>query len=126
MTKESVVPATRSSTPSYFPDNDAYYPTFADGNVKLSSASATGTLCYYFSPTSFPWNQAGFIDYDEPSRMPQDATLTVPKKYALQADSLPPAISAARPESALLIAHLPAHALLWVEGRQTLSTGPTR
>jgi uncharacterized protein (TIGR03000 family) len=81
---------------------------------------------YYLSPTKLPWNQAGFEDYDEPLGMPQDVSLVAPTKYALEATALSPALSAARPRSALLIAYLPEHAVFWVEGTRTQSTGRTR
>jgi uncharacterized protein (TIGR03000 family) len=112
--------------PSFFPDNDWYYPTFSEGNGKPSSSPPISTLSYYLSPTSLPWNQAGFVAYEDPLHLPQDGTLTSPKKYDLQATSLSPPSSAVRPESALLIAHLPEHAVFWVEGVRTQSTGRTR
>lgn len=114
-------------SPSSFPDNDAYYPSFSEerGPVLPPSSAAT-MLPFNISPAKLPWNQAGFVDYDEPLWTPQEVSLSVPKQYALHATALYPANPAVRPQSALLIAHLPSHAVFWVEEKRTLSTGQTR
>jgi uncharacterized protein (TIGR03000 family) len=121
--------APRTTVPnasSYFPDNDADYPLFLAGGMPEPPPSSSAMRSYYLSPTNLPWNQIGFQDYDEPQGMPQDASPAAPTKYALEATALSPEIAAARPRSALLIARLPEHAVFWVEGTRTQTTGQTR
>jgi uncharacterized protein (TIGR03000 family) len=120
-------PRTRAaSPPSYFPDNDADYPVFSAAAMPEPPPPYSALLPYNISPTNLPWNRAGFADYDEPLGMPQDVSLAAPTKYALETTALSSAIPAARPRSALLITYLPEHAVFWVEGTRTQSTGRTR
>jgi uncharacterized protein (TIGR03000 family) len=117
----------KTAPPSYFPDNDDYYPSFSgERGAALPPSSAARILPFNISPASLPWNQVGFVDYDELQWMPQEASLSVPKKYVLQATALSPASPATRSQSALLIVHLPEHAVIWVEGKRTLLTGENR
>jgi uncharacterized protein (TIGR03000 family) len=113
--------------PSYFPDNDFGYPSSyaEEGAVRPPSPLAIA-LPYGVSAAAFPWNQAGFEDYNEPPRVLQDSSLSTPKKYSLEVTTLPQAAPAAQPETAALIAHLPEDAVFWVEGTRTRSTGRTR
>lgn len=136
------------TTPSYFPDNDFYYPSYSSTTpsvTRSSSATATLTRSYYFggdyvppasppegelpfgvSAGTLPWNQGGFEDYKDSPEVPRDASHFTPRKYSLKATPLPQRLPAEREEAARLIARLPEHALLWVEGKQTRLTGPTR
>jgi len=59
------------------------------------------------------------MGYEDSPEMPQDSSFFSPRKYSLEATSLPPERSAAKSEFAVLIAHLPEHAQFWVEGRLT-------
>jgi uncharacterized protein (TIGR03000 family) len=124
--------------PSYFPDGDLSYPSY-------SSATPSVTRSYYFggeyippasppegempfgiSAGTLPWNQVGFEDYKDSPEVPRDASHFAPRKYSLKATPLPQRLPAEREEAARLIARLPEHALLWVEGKQTRLTGQTR
>jgi uncharacterized protein (TIGR03000 family) len=120
-------PAVPKISPSYSPDNDFVYSSYyPGGEPKRPLPSPANPLPYGLSPANLPWNQAGFEDYNEIPQMPQDLSLWEPKKYSLAATPLPLAPIAERPETALLIAHLPEHAVVWVAGTRTRSTGRTR
>jgi len=68
----------------------------------------------------------GFKGYEDSPEVPQDSSFFSPRKYSLEATSLPPERSAAKSEFAVLIAHLPEHAQFWVEGRLTRVGAQTR
>lgn len=113
-----VVPATPArppSPPSYFPDNDGGYPL---GSRTTGSARALAPL--------FPWNQPGFVAYREPSLVPWDSADAAPDQYLLVATPLPQTQRVSSPAAATLVAHLPEHALFWVEDVRTRSRGLTR
>jgi uncharacterized protein (TIGR03000 family) len=110
------------SSPSFFPDNDTSYPS-SSGEAARSVASPSSAP-FGVPSAALPWNQAGFEDYDEPSRMPRDSSLSAPKKYSLEITPVPS--GRAPTETAVLIAHLPEHSVFWVEGTRTRSTGRTR
>jgi uncharacterized protein (TIGR03000 family) len=112
--------------PSYFPDNDAAYPSFYPGGEPRRPLPVAGLTPYGLLPVDLPWNRADFEDYIEPPSIPGDPSLFQPRKYLLTAIPLPPAPRAERFENAMLIARLPAHAVFWVEGARTRSTGRTR
>jgi uncharacterized protein (TIGR03000 family) len=112
--------------PSYFPDNDAALPSYYLGVQPRRPLPAAGLVPFGVLPADLPWNRADFEDYSEPPSIPRDASLFPPKKYLLTAIPLPPAPAAERSENAVLIAHLPEHAVLWVEGTRTRSMGRTR
>jgi uncharacterized protein (TIGR03000 family) len=111
----------------YFPDGDFDYSSFYhEGKALYPSSSPACAPPFGISAAAFPWNKVGFVDYNEPSQAPRDASISEPKKYSLEATTLPPAASTARTETAVLIAHLPEQAAFWVEGTRTQSTGRTR
>jgi uncharacterized protein (TIGR03000 family) len=112
--------------PSYFPDNDAAYPSFYPRGGPGRPLPSADQTPYGVLPAELPWNRADFEDYSEPPSLPRDASLFPPKKYLLSSSPLPPAPAAERFENAMLIAHLPEHAVLWVEGTRTRSIGRTR
>ena len=122
---------------SYFPDHDFYYssfflaPTFvarSDDNARSASAlsdfplSLPSGLPINVRASALPWNQVGFKGYDNPQGIARNPTL----RFSLVTTPLPPATLKESTESALLIAHLPEHAVFWVEGARTRSTGRTR
>jgi uncharacterized protein (TIGR03000 family) len=119
---------------SYFPDRDFYYPSYylatasairsyyAGGEFGNSLSLAARRQPFGIPPASLPWNLMGFQDYDEIQAMNREST----RSYSLAAMLLPQAVPAQGPAAAVLIAHLPEHALFWVEGIQTRSTGRTR
>jgi uncharacterized protein (TIGR03000 family) len=88
--------------------------------------SPAGPSPYGISAAALPWNQGGFVGYDELAEMPQDSSLVTPRKYLLEASALTGGPPAGAPEVAVLIAHLPEHAVLVVDGRRTRSEGRTR
>lgn len=110
---------------SYSPDNDGAYTAFYPG-AAFQRKQAAGAFPSGVIPADLPWNPADFEEYTETPAIPQDASLFQPKKYLLTATSLPPAPPAERSPNALLMAHLPEHAALWVEGTRTRSLGSTR
>jgi uncharacterized protein (TIGR03000 family) len=132
------LPPSLPKTPfSYSPDADLYFPYYNLATSSLvrsyyNAGSATARSGLSLSPpaqlpipvsaSALPWNQAGFVDYDESLVTSRDSS----RKYTLTTISLPPASPLAGRESAALIAHLPAHAVFWVEGTRTKSTGRTR
>jgi uncharacterized protein (TIGR03000 family) len=120
-------PAAPKTPRDYFPDSDLGFllPYIGAGIANPPPSAATGPR-YSVSSYYIPWNQPGFKDYDEPLRIPQDATLSAAKRYALESRLLSPATAAALSDTAMLIAHLPESALFWVEGKLTRSTGRTR
>jgi|GEM_PF-4760446 uncharacterized protein (TIGR03000 family) len=121
---QTPTPAAPKTPPSYFPDNDVAYPSYYLGESK-GPLLPPGLLPYNFLPSSLPWNQAGFKDYNELPQLPQDSSVGEPQKYSLTATPLP-SPGGERPVTAVLIAHLPEHAVFWVEGIRTRSTGRTR
>lgn len=125
---ESTTPKTTPAMPpSYFPDNDFSYSLYdAGGEPGRLSSSQAEMPSLGVSADSFPWNQPGFVDYNEPPLAPRDASISEPRKYSLEVTTLPPEALAARSETAVLIAHLPEQAAFWVEGTRTRSTGRTR
>ncbi|HZV07399.1 MAG TPA: TIGR03000 domain-containing protein [Gemmataceae bacterium] len=122
-----LVPTTPKTPRDYFPDGDFSYASFYAGGGPLNPpSSAAGLLPFGIPAAAFPWNQVGFEDYNEPTQVLRDSSIAEPKKYALEITPLPQAASAARTETAVLIAHLPEQAAFWVEGTRTHSTGRTR
>jgi uncharacterized protein (TIGR03000 family) len=118
---------TPAAPPSYFPDNDISYATFgAGGELGSSPSFPAGGPLFGVAAAAFPWNQAGFVDYNEPLLAPRDASIAEPKKYFLEVKVLPREVGAARPETAMLIARLPEQAAFWVQGTRTQSVGRTR
>jgi uncharacterized protein (TIGR03000 family) len=111
---------------SYFPDSDFANPSYYPGGEPRAQPSPSSQLLSLVAPSDLPWSQPGFQDYDLSPQIPRDSSLRQPKKYTLEATSLPQAPSAERPESAGLIARLPEHAAFWVEGIRTRSNGRTR
>jgi uncharacterized protein (TIGR03000 family) len=138
VTQPPPTPAQPPQPPSYFPDNDFFYPAYtaaatsvrpsyySEEEVARSVPSSVGAPPLAVPAAALPWNQAGFKEYDELPEMVQDASLVPPRKYVLEATPLPQGAPPDRLEAAVLIAHLPARALLWVEGRLTRLTAPTR
>jgi uncharacterized protein (TIGR03000 family) len=126
-TTTPAVPAVRPGPPSYFPDNDIGYPASSGrGEAERSASDQTGEPPYGVAATSLPWNRPGFEDYEEPERTPRDASLSSPAKYSLEAAVVPRETPVSVPSASVLIAHLPEHGLLWVEGVRTRLTGRTR
>lgn len=126
-TTTPAVPAIRPGPPSYFPDNDVGYPSSpVGGETDRSVSDQKGGLPYGIAATALPWNRPGFEEYEEPSRTPNDASLSPPAKYSLEATALPRETPISVPSASVLIAHLPEHGLLWVEGVRTRLTGRTR
>jgi uncharacterized protein (TIGR03000 family) len=112
---------------SFFPDNDAAYPSYYLGSApKRPLSSPSGAWPYSVLATDMPWNRADFEDYNEPLLIPRDSAVQKPQKYILSVTRLPPASAADSVEYAGLIAHVPEHAALWVQGTQTRSMGRTR
>jgi uncharacterized protein (TIGR03000 family) len=135
-------PEPRVSTPKTLPflspDNDLGYPLsyppttvvtrsyYVGGEAGAAVSPAVGGLLFGIPAAAFPWNQAGFTDYNEPPVIPRDSSLFTPHKYSLEATPLASGTPVANPQAALLIARLPENALLWVEGELTRLRGPTR
>lgn len=127
-----------NTPPSYFPDQDFYYPWYYSpraSGLRLSSsyyyaAEPSGRtllaperkLPQSVAAASLPWNRVGFRDYDERREMSRESS----RKFSLTTIPLPQAAPAERPEVVVLIAHLPEHALFWVQGTPTRSTGRAR
>jgi uncharacterized protein (TIGR03000 family) len=107
--------------PSYFPDNDFYYPGQETGpSVSPPAAGAP----YGVSAAVLPWNQKGFQEY-VPSPASPEPSPSASRKYAMAVTPLPLESPAAKAETAMLIVHLPEPAMLWVEGRLIPLRGPT-
>jgi uncharacterized protein (TIGR03000 family) len=120
-------PALPKTPRDYFPDGDFSYSSFDNGGEPQTPRSSfAGALPFGVRAAAFPWNQVGFEDYNETPQAPRDSSISEPKKYVLEVTTLPQAASAARTETAVLIAHLPDQAAFWVEGTRTRSTGRTR
>jgi uncharacterized protein (TIGR03000 family) len=120
-------PAAPRTTSSYSPDNDpAPSRVSTQGEAERPSSSSTGRLPAGLSALSLPWNRAGFEEYDDPVQRPRTTSVSQPEKYTLEVMTVRPQPLRAQMESASLIAHLPEHALLWVEGARTRLTGRTR
>jgi uncharacterized protein (TIGR03000 family) len=108
---------------SYFPDRDFYYPSYyASGELGSSLSSPARRQPFSIFSALLPWSLVGFQDYDEIQAINREST----RSYSLAATLLPRSAPAEGPAVAVLIAHLPEHALFWVEGTQTRSTGRTR
>jgi uncharacterized protein (TIGR03000 family) len=123
---QTTTPAAPKTPRDYFPDSDLSYPSYYSAEEpKRPLAPPAPLLPYSIAPSSLPWNQAGFEDYNESPQLPRDASVGEAKKYSLVATSLPPPATE-RSLTAVLIAHLPSHAVFWVEGIRTRSTGRTR
>ncbi len=126
-TQPSDTPTAPQVPPSYSPDNDAAYPSYYRGSApRRPLPPLSGVGPYSVLATDLPWNRADFVDYNEALLIPRDSTVQKPRKYVLAVTPLPPASEADGVENAGLIAHLPEHAVLWVEGTQTRSRGRTR
>lgn len=121
---------------SISPDNDFYLtPTRALLAVSRSYYYAGGSLGQPAPPpatplpvgvAALPWNQGGFKDYDELAELPRKTSHSLPRKYTLEAVPLTQGPPVAQPEAALLVVHLPEHALFWVEGKRIHLGGTTR
>jgi uncharacterized protein (TIGR03000 family) len=100
--------------------------TRSDYSGGATSGRSTGALGggtrFAVSAAALPWNRADFKGYHES----RDLTPSAPTKFLLDTTALPQRTAPAEPTAALLIAHLPEHALLWVDGTRTQSTGQTR
>jgi uncharacterized protein (TIGR03000 family) len=119
-------PAAPKTPPAYSPDNDLAYPSSYLGGPKTPLPPTASLLPYNILPSSLPWNQADFEDYNELPLTPRDSSIGEAKKYSLSATLLPPPPVTERSVTAVLIAHLPEHAALWVQGIRTRSIGRTR
>jgi uncharacterized protein (TIGR03000 family) len=123
-------PAPSIKSSSYSPDNDfegyRVSPSGEPQNPDSPTTTAGRMPLLDMMVEAFPWNQVDFVDYHETIQVPKTTAMSVPKKYTLEAATLRPQPRDARTESAGLIAHLPEHALLWVEGSPTRLTGKTR
>jgi uncharacterized protein (TIGR03000 family) len=122
-TPKSTMPRTPSS---YSPDNDLDSASIYRGAEAERSQSPTVRLPTGLAVTSFPWNQTNFEDYNDALEPPQDTSLSGPSKYTLEVATLRPRSRNNQMDTAGLVAHLPEHALLWVEGTRTRLTGRTR
>jgi uncharacterized protein (TIGR03000 family) len=121
------------------PDQDFYYPIRQPAATSMArsyyytgdqsgspvSSSASQKL-FGISAAILPWNQADFKDYREFPETVRDRSLVAPRKYSLEAIALSQKPPACWATFAVLVAHLPEHALFWVEGVRTRSTGRTR
>jgi uncharacterized protein (TIGR03000 family) len=126
-TTPTTTPATPPAPPSYFPDNDFNFPPYyAVGEPERPVSAPAGVPPFGVSAAAFPWNQPGFVDYNESPQVPRDETVSSPKKYSLGITTLSRESSAARPDTAVLIARLPEQAAFWVEGTRTRSSGRMR
>lgn len=123
-------PNSLASTPitrSYYPATTSITNSnYAGGKAENPVSLSAGGLPHVISAAALPWNRPDFKDYDEPPPMPDNTSLPAPRKYSLEATPLAEGSMAARLEGALLIAHVPEHAQLWIDGRLTRSTGRTR
>ncbi len=127
LTQPSDTPTAPQMPPSYFPDNDTAYPSYYLGSApRRPLPPPSGVWPYSVLATELPWNRADFVDYNEALLIPRDTAVQKPRKYVLMVTPLPPESAADRVEHAGLIAHLPEHAVLWVEGTQTRSMGRSR
>jgi len=117
--------------PSYFPDNDSYYPSFSSGAIAVTrsnypeTASEASVLPSGISAAALPWSQPGFKEYDPFLRKPPAWPSSASRKYILAVAPLPLGSSAANPGSAMLIVHLPDYAMFWVEGTRIPLKGQT-
>lgn len=123
-------PAWPPEPPSFYPDSDAYFPSYVSAApaVRRSyySAEADRLPATPIVPAAvLPWNKVGFKGYNERPELVRDTSLFPPQKYALEATPLSLETPTGQAERALLIAHLPENALLWVEGKLTPLNGPT-
>lgn len=122
-TPKSTMPKTPSS---YSPDNDLESASTYGGAEADRSQPPAVRLPTGLAVTSFPWNQTNFEDYNDAMESPQDTSLSGPSKYSLEVATLRPRSRNGQTDAAGLVAHLPEHALLWVEGTRTRLTGRTR
>lgn len=117
--------------PSYFPDNDSYYPSFSSGAISITrsnypeTATEASVLPFGISAAALPWSQPGFKEYDPFLRKPPAWPSSASRKYILDAAPLPLGSPGANPGSAMLIVHLPDYAMFWVEGRRITLNGQT-
>lgn len=76
-----------------------------------------------------PWAQPGFQGYNETSTPTHPAPSEVtaaPRHYTVTITPLPHKVQGENPNIAVLMAHVPEHALIWFNGKPTTSTGVTR
>ena len=77
----------------------------------------------------FPWQAQGYQGYNEPQHVTQpvltDATPAKPSKYQVYTTTLPEK-STEDPNIATVMAHVPANAKIWLDGKLTTSTGDLR
>ena len=112
-----------NSVASFFPDNDGiHYSAYFGG----AGPSLTAAPLDVVPATALPWNQAGFVTYDESPVPPRGSTVVAAGKYALEVTPLPEGTPGGTPGAAELIARLPEHAVVWVDGQRTRSAGATR
>jgi uncharacterized protein (TIGR03000 family) len=107
---------------SYDADHRSYYPS---RTAERSTPPTSNGTPKGFSPDGLPWNQVGFEDYEEVSLNPTGTKFASPEKYSLEATLLPSGSRSPRSPTALLVAHLPDHALLWIEERPAALKGRT-
>lgn len=125
--KKTPSKATAPKTPgSYSPDNDLHYSSPNAEAEAEHSQSPPARLPSGLSVVSFPWNRPDFEDYNDTLPNLRDTSLAEPAKYSLETATLRPTPRRAQTQVAGLVAHLPEHALLWVEGTRTRLTGRTR
>ena len=122
-TPKSTMPRTPSS---YSPDNDLDSASSYGGAEAERSQPPAVRLPTGLAVTSFPWNQSDFEDYNDALESPRDTSLSGPTKYSLEVATLRPRSRNGQTDAAGLVAHLPEHALLWVEGTRTRLSGRTR
>ena len=133
-------PHSSNAPPSLFPDNDFYYPLsnqaaafldrsyyyYAGGRFGQPAPSPAGQMPLSISAAVFPWNQPGFSEYRDFPEPAPNMPFSSPRKYSLVAVALSQSSPASVGPGAVLVAHLPEHALFWVEEVRTRSTGRTR
>ncbi len=107
------------------PDNDLYmheypYRSYDPGReTRRTVSSPAGESPYGIPAAALPWNRVGFAVYDDPREIPPDSSFSSPSKYSLETTPLPLESPAGRSEAAMLIVHLPGHALFGVDERRT-------
>jgi uncharacterized protein (TIGR03000 family) len=123
-------PSATKMPPSYFPDNDSYYPSFSSATTSVTRSNpgeefGNSLSSFGVSAAVIPWNQAGFEEYRPFPETNPEPSPAAPRKYALEATPLLGASLTGEPQTAMLIVHLPEHAMLWVEGTWIPRNGQT-
>ena len=76
-----------------------------------------------------PWTKPAYRGYVEPAGPPLPAAASItaaPVKYSMAERVVPSAMPAAGADRVVLMGHLPADALVWIDGARTTSTGEER